>query len=196
MHVKTILKKVLTVLNLTDEIKLETAILSDGAIIEADVFEAEAEVFIVTEDERVPLPIGEYTLEGGELLVVKEDGIIFSFEKAEEKTEEEKPVEEVVEEEDLSEDKAPVKKVIESITKEVFFDEMKKRDEKIEALELALESFKKEDEKEEIKEDAEKEIKLETEKVVHSPEKEVSNFKQNRNVADTIQSRIIAAYQN
>jgi hypothetical protein len=108
------------------EVKLETIKLIDGiTIFEADTFEAEKEVFIVTEDEqKIPVPIGEYELEDGRILVVVEEGIISELkEKAEEE------VEEVVEEEAKSEEgykedeeemKATpsAKKTIESIVKE------------------------------------------------------------------------------
>jgi hypothetical protein len=69
------------------EVKLETIKLIDGiTIFEADTFEAEKEVFIVTEDEqKIPVPIGEYELEDGRILVVVEEGIISELkEKAEE----------------------------------------------------------------------------------------------------------------
>jgi hypothetical protein len=77
------------------EVKLETIKLIDGiTIFEADAFEMEKEVFIVTEDEqKIPVPIGEYELEDGRILVVVEEGIISELkEKADEE-------EEVVEEE-------------------------------------------------------------------------------------------------
>jgi hypothetical protein len=54
------------------EVKLEQMMLIDGTtILEADAFEMDNEVFIVTEDEqKIPLPIGEYELENGMILVV------------------------------------------------------------------------------------------------------------------------------
>jgi hypothetical protein len=42
------------------EVKLEQMKLENGTVLEADKFEAGNEIFIVTEDERVALPIGEY----------------------------------------------------------------------------------------------------------------------------------------
>lgn len=64
-------------LNLQDEVKLESMKLENGTTIEAEAFEANQEVFIVTEeDEKIALPIGEYTLEDGRILVVAEEGII------------------------------------------------------------------------------------------------------------------------
>mgnify|MGYP003650251026 FL=1 len=71
------------------EVKLAQAELENGAIIESENFEAGAEVFIVTEDEKVALPVGEYKLIDGETLVVEEEGIIASIGAVEEAPEEE-----------------------------------------------------------------------------------------------------------
>jgi len=71
------------------EVKLETMKLSDGVtVLEAEMFEAGNEVFVVTEDEqKIALPIGEYELEDGRILVVVEEGIISEIkEKEEERT--------------------------------------------------------------------------------------------------------------
>ena len=88
------LSKIMELLNLQDEVKLESMKLENGTTIEAEAFEPNQEVFIVTEeDEKIALPIGEYTLEDGRILVVAEEGII-----AEVRAEEEEAPEEVVEE--------------------------------------------------------------------------------------------------
>ena len=71
------------------EVKLAQAELENGAIIESESFEAGAEVFIVTEDEKVALPVGEYKLIDGETLIVEEEGIIASIGAVEEAPEEE-----------------------------------------------------------------------------------------------------------
>jgi hypothetical protein len=110
------------------EVKLEQMMLIDGTtILEADAFEMDNEVFIVTEDEqKIPLPIGEYELENGMILVVAVEGIIAEIKEAvveEEAPEVEAPEAEVeVEAEAAS---APTaKKTIESIVKETFFSEI------------------------------------------------------------------------
>ena len=95
------LGKIMELLNLQDEIKLESMKLDNGTVIEAEAFEANQEVFIVTEeDEKIALPIGEYTLEDGRILVVAEEGVIAEMrdggeEPAEEPAQEEAPAEEV-----------------------------------------------------------------------------------------------------
>jgi len=84
-----------------EHLKFEEAILEDGTIISADSFEIGNEVFIVVEDERERMPVGEYVFADGTLLVVEEEGIIARIGIPEEEV-----VEEVVEDsktEELSE---------------------------------------------------------------------------------------------
>ena len=92
------LSKIMELLNLQDEVKLESMKLENGTTIEAEAFEANQEVFIVTEeDERIALPVGEYTIEDGMILVVAEEGIIAEVKEA--AAEEEAPAEEPAQEE-------------------------------------------------------------------------------------------------
>ena len=84
-----------------EHLKFEEATLEDGTIISADSFDIGNEVFIVVEDERQRMPIGEYVFADGTLLVVEEEGIIARIGIPEEEV-----VEEVVEDsktEELSE---------------------------------------------------------------------------------------------
>lgn len=141
MNEKSILNKVRTLLGL--EVKLETMKLSDGvSLLEAESFEAGQPVFILTEDEqRIPLPIGEYELEDMRVLVVIEEGVIADVREAAEpevEVEVEAPEAEapVVEEEVAASADATPKKVIESIVKESFFSEieaLKKENEELKA---------------------------------------------------------------
>ena len=110
------------------EVKLETMKLMDGiTIFEADAFEMDKEVFIVTEDEqKIPVPIGEYELEDGRILVVEVEGIILEIKEVateEEVVEEEAPEVEVEVEAEAT---PSAKKTIESIVKETFFAEIEK----------------------------------------------------------------------
>jgi len=68
---------------LGQEVNLEQMPLDNGTVIEADAFEAGSPVFIVTEDGQVPLPVGDYTLEDGRVLVVVEEGVISEMKDAE-----------------------------------------------------------------------------------------------------------------
>lgn len=81
-----------------EQMKFEEIALEDGTIVSADALEAGSAVFIMVEEEKQPLPIGEYALADGSLLVVTEEGVIAEIKAAEEKKEEE-PVEE-----DMSQD--------------------------------------------------------------------------------------------
>jgi hypothetical protein len=104
--------------------------LADGVtVLEADSFEPEMEIVIVTEDDqKIPVPVGEYEMEDGSILVVENEGIISEMKEME--TEEEAPeVEEEVEvetekKEEMETAKAAPKKTIESVVKETFFAEI------------------------------------------------------------------------
>ena len=62
---------------LTEEVlELAQLKLENGTVLEADSFEAGKEVFILTEDEKVAVPKGEYLMEDGRMLVVEEEGLI------------------------------------------------------------------------------------------------------------------------
>jgi hypothetical protein len=65
------------------EVKLEQWKLVNGTLIEAEVFEPDQEVFIITEEARIALPVGEYKIEGGKILVVREEGIIAEIKEGE-----------------------------------------------------------------------------------------------------------------
>ena len=58
------------------EIELATMKLANGATIEASEFVEGAEVHLLSDDGKVPLPVGEYELEDGKILVVGEVGKI------------------------------------------------------------------------------------------------------------------------
>jgi len=98
------LSKIMELLNLQDEVKLESMKLENGTTIEAEAFEANQEVFIITEDERIALPIGEYELEDGRILVVAEEGVIAEMRDASEAPAEEAPEEAPAEEVEANEE--------------------------------------------------------------------------------------------
>jgi hypothetical protein len=83
------------------EVKLEQMKLENGTVLEAEKFESGNEIFIVTEDERVALPIGEYVLENGMVVVIEEEGLIKEVKSSES---EEAPEVEVEAEEDEKEE--------------------------------------------------------------------------------------------
>jgi hypothetical protein len=82
---------------LTEEaLELAQLKLENGTVLEAEAFESGNEIFILTEDEKVAVPKGEYLMEDGNTLVVEEEGVIKEI-KAEEEVEEEEKEEEEVE---------------------------------------------------------------------------------------------------
>jgi hypothetical protein len=132
------------------DVKLEQRKMADGVtLIEADAFEMDNEVFVITEDEqKIPVPIGEYEMEDGMILVVVEEGLIADYKEAEATEEEEAPVaeEEVVEEEvEAKATKTAPKKTIESIVKESFFSEIEKLTKENKELKAKLELLTKVD---------------------------------------------------
>ena len=168
MNNKAILNKVRELLGM--EVKLEQRKLEDGVtIIEADEFAPENEVVIITEDEqRIPLPIGEYKMDDGMILVVTEEGLIAEIK--EEAAEEEEVVEEEAKkdyeekEEEMADESKPVKKVVESIVKETFFNEIETLKKENEELKAKLENLSKvetEETTEEVVEDEKTELSTE-----------------------------------
>lgn len=173
------------------EVKLEMMKLADGmTMIEADSFAPEMAVVIVTEDEqKIPLPVGEYELEDGRILVVAVEGVIADIkEKAEQAPEVEVEVEApeapVVEEEVMAEAEVSTpKKTVESIIKETFFSEMEALKAENEELKAKIEMFSKVEPAAEVApEEVTEEVKVELEEVkpiTFNPEKEnkVEGFK-------------------
>jgi hypothetical protein len=148
MSIKENVNKVLRSVGLKAvEVKLAQMMLADGVtIIEAEAFEPEYSVGIVQEEGIVPLPVGEYALEDGRILIVEVEGIIASVQEAE--VEEEAPMggEPVAE---MSEpEPAQAKKIVESIVKESFFSEMEAM--RNEITELKAQLAQKEEEKVEL----------------------------------------------
>jgi len=174
------------------EVKLAQAELENGTIIESESFAEGSEVFIVTEDERVALPVGEYKLVDGETLIVEEEGIIASIGAVEEA-----PAEEEVEaEEDPKEEMGYA-------TKQEL-QEVKDMVEEIKAILEPKEEEMSDDGVSSVKSEetttktvyAEKEEMSEVEKVSHNPEseskKQTNLYSQKRkgNTLDKVMSRI------
>lgn len=142
MKTNEVIKQIKTLLGI--EVKLAQMMLVDGVtVLEADAFEAGKEVFIVTPDGNVPLPVGDYELENGQILVVAEEGIIAEIKEMPSEAEEEMPEEEApapVEEAEMTQ--AQPKKTIESIIKETLFSEVEKIKAENESLKAELSALK------------------------------------------------------
>jgi hypothetical protein len=193
---RTLLNKARVLLGL--EVKLEQMKLDNGAILEAEVFEAGAEIFVVADDERVAVPVGEYEVEG-KTIIVSEEGIIGEIKEA--GSEEEAPAEteaEEVEEEELSTETASPKKIVKSISEEMFFSEIEKLRTEINELKLSKTEVVAEEVQvelsEEVKEDKVELSAEEVEGITHTPEnlsdkKELNLYSQKGN-KNTTRNRI------
>jgi len=187
MKDNSILNKVRELLGM--EVKLAERMLEDGQTrIEAEEFAAGFQVVIVTEDDqRIPLPVGEYKLDGdeGEMLVIEEEGIIAEIKKeeVEEVVEEEVETKEEEEVEAATEESKPVKKTVESIVKETFFSEIEALKKENEELKAEVEHLSKINNKEELSKDetteetSEEVVELSNEEpaakpITHNPENE------------------------
>jgi len=180
------------------EVKLETMRLTDGvSMLEAEAFEAGQPVFILTEDEqRIALPIGEYELEDGRILVVIEEGVISEIKEkapeAEVEVEVEAPEAEMPEEEMSESAATTAKKIIESVSKESFFSEIEALKKENEELKAQLELSK----TEVAEEVAPVELSEEPKPISFNPENETKveafKFGQNRprSTMDSILSKI------
>lgn len=130
--------KIRTLLNI--QVELEERKLENGTVVEAESFEKGQEIFIVTEDEKVAMPVGEYILESGELVVVEEEGVIADVREVSD----EAPEKEEVEAEEKSEEEK------EDLYK--FYEELKDR---VSDLEKVVEEMRSYEDKEEVEAEAE-----------------------------------------
>jgi hypothetical protein len=93
MKATEVLKRIMTELSSVKEeaveVKFEQMTLENGTVLEAEAFEAGNEVFIVNEEDRIAVPVGEYTLADGRVLYVTEEGVIAEIKTAEAEAEEE-----------------------------------------------------------------------------------------------------------
>jgi len=194
------IKSVLGVELSTEEIvELAQAKLENGTVLEAESFESGKEVFILTDDDKVALPIGEYEMEDGKILVIAEDGIISEIkEGGEEEVVEEEEVEQVEEElneedkyatkQELQEIKSMVEEIKE-LMKEGKKEEMQKEEELMSQKMTELACQEDEVLKEELSKPASEPIK-------HSPEakeelnKVVYSQKRNLTTKDIVYNKI------
>lgn len=175
------------------ETKLAQAKLENGTIIEAEEMAQGNEVFIVTEEERIAMPIGEYQLEDGQVLIVEEEGIIASVGAAEEAPEVE---EEVEASEETSEE------LSEEVTEENLEEEKEEmgyatKEELAEVKDMIEEIKAMIKDKEEMSEEVQEEVKEElsaVEKVTHNPEAEEKkmNFLYGQSRTQNTMDRVMA----
>ena len=172
------------------EVKLEQVTIGEGeATLEAEKFEVGEPVFIVNEDERIALPVGEYKLDNGFMLVVSEEGVIGEYK--EKVAEEEAP--EVEEEQEVAASDKPAetalpKSIIESVTKETKFSA---QDELIKSLEAKVMELKAQVEA--LNEPKEETVEL-AKPITQNPEnaKEVEAFRFSQNKGNSVLDRVFA----
>jgi hypothetical protein len=183
------------------EVKLAQMKLEDGiTIVEAESFEPDFSIGIVTADGIVPMPVGEYKLEDGRILVVEVEGIIAAIKQEEAEAEVEIEVEaapeEVVEPMMEAEVAPSPKRIVESVSKETFFEA------EIEALKTELAAIKAENESlKASKESLEVElsnVEAGAEAIVPNPEAEVkvNSFKLAKNRVRSIEDSVFSKIFN
>lgn len=169
-----------------EKTELAEMVLENGTILVAESFEAGKSIFIKTEEEEIALPIGEYELEDGKILIVSEEGLIDSIKEA---AAEEEAVEEELSEETVSEEVETEleEEEIKYVTKEEFSLAMNELKEMIEKMGNKEEK----EELSEVKQEVE-EVELSAEPVKHNPEKEDKklNFKISANKVVTTKDRV------
>jgi hypothetical protein len=124
MKANNILNRILAELSSIREVKFEQMTLENGAVLEAESFEAGNEVFVISGEDRVAAPIGEHLLADGRILVIEEEGVIAEIKEAAAETEVEVEVEAPEAEVELAEvevkEEAPaVVAVIEKVLEEI-----------------------------------------------------------------------------
>ena len=187
MEKTNILNQIKTLLNI--EVKLMDMKLENGTIVSAESFEKDNEIFIVTDDEKIAMPVGEYILEDGKLLVVEEEGMIADVREVSDEVpakEEEETTEETTE--DLEEEVEEKKDMADVAD----WEGMEKRIQNLEDAIASLKGEKMEDVQEEemsndqaplksrtIKEEfSEEELSEEVKPIKHNPEAKATQKKQ------------------
>ena len=172
MRSRELIYQIKNLLGMEENIQLAQLKLENGTVLEADSFEQNMEVFILSDDERISLPVGEYALEDGRTLKVEDEGVISEIgmnEHYEDKDKEEKEEEEEEEKEDKDKEK------MEYVTKEEFRKEMDDLRKYMEDM-MKHKDEEKEKEKEEMASQVATEIAVEMSKqpaakaIKHSPE--------------------------
>ena len=176
------------------EVSLASMKTMDGqAIFDAETFEVGSAIFVVTEDGKIPAPMGEYEMEDGTIVSVDDKGYIIEIASKEAEVKEE-IVEEVIAEdmpmkEQIVEEMAKPKKLTETMIKTTEFSaEISEIREELNALKLKLSSAI--EERDELKSRLASE---EAPRSFHSPESAPAHsvkFKIGEKRAETVTDRV------
>jgi hypothetical protein len=161
MKANQMLNEIKTLLNI--EVKLMEMKLENGTIVSAEAFEKGNEIFIVTDDEKVAMPVGEYILEDGKLLVVEEEGMIADMREVSDEVPAKEEITEDLEEEEKKEEEMEERK------EEADVADWKGMEKRIQNLEDAIADLKKD------KVEAEEEVEMTEE--VNEVKEELSEVK-------------------
>ena len=165
MKSNEMVNQIKTLLNI--EVKLEKMKLENGTVLEAESFEKGKEIFIITDDESVALPTGEYILEDSRLLVIEEEGMIADVREVSDEVpeKEEETTEDMIEEEAAEDEMAEDKDMAEVGD----WEGMEKR---IQNLEDAIADLKADKVEAEVKEELKEELSAEpaAKAIKHNPE--------------------------
>ena len=123
----------------TSGVELAQAKLDNGTVLEAESFEAGQPIFIVSEEDRIAVPVGEYQMEDGRILVVAEEGVIGEIKEATAEVEEEAPEVEV-------EVEAAVEPTMEDKIKEVVMPILEEMRAELSAIKEEMGAYKKKQE--------------------------------------------------
>ena len=191
MKANNILNRILAELSSIREVKFEQMTLENGAVLEAEAFEAGNEVFIVSGEDRVAAPVGEHLLSDGRVLVIVEEGLIAEIkEAAAEEVEESVEIEVEAEETELAEvevkEEAPIAAIVEKVLEEISMmrEEMK-------AMREEMGGYAKKEEMSAIK--AELSAEPAAKPIKHNPETKQANkveFKRPAKAIDRVLARL------
>ena len=191
MKANNILNRILAELSSIREVKFEQMTLENGAVLEAEAFEAGNEVFIVSGEDRVAAPVGEHLLSDGRVLVIVEEGVIAEIKEASEEVEVEVEVEQPEAEVELAEvevkEEAPaVAAIVEKVLEEIAMmrEEMK-------AMREEMGGYAKKEEMSAIK--AELSAEPAAKPIKHNPETKQANkveFKRPAKAIDRVLARL------
>ena len=193
MEYKNKLNKIKAVLSM--EVKLAQMMLEDGiTVIEAEEFAPDFSVGIVTADGIVPMPVGEYTLEDGMILVVAVEGIIAEIKEAEAEAPEVEVEVEVAPEEvvapEMAAEAPKAKRIVESVSKETFFAEIEKLRQEFSSIKEENEALKVENESLKVEMSS---LEEGAEPMAHNPEAGIApkqSFKISKNKTASIQDSV------
>jgi hypothetical protein len=191
MKANNILNRILAELSSIREVKFEQMTLENGAVLEAEMFEAGNEVFIVSGEDRVAAPVGEHLLSDGRILVITEEGVIAEIKEAEAQVEVEVEVPEA--EVELAEvevkEEVPAADVAEAIAKVI--EEVAAMREEMKAMREEMGGYAKKEEMSAIK--AELSAEPAAKPIKHNPETKQANkveFKRPAKAIDRVLARL------